>query len=141
LSAYHVQYSDKDGPYVAAPTFLGNSRLADGFRFRGLDIDHAYIRLQGVRVPDSTADQEVFIKLYYHVPDSVGIPSSEANYRQIGEFVKAVNAGQSMSHNLEVTGRLRQLFRRDTHVSLQVHCASSHQLEFESLQLSIFTRE
>ncbi len=139
-SAYHLGYSAMNGHLSANSVFRGGPRPIGHFRFDEGDIDHAYVRLQGVRFQDQEGEKKEEFRVYYN---RHGVPVNERHddsHFRLGRFTRSVDDTQVISHNLEVTDSIRRLFRPRNEGTLQVLAASGRHFNFESIELVIYTR-
>ncbi len=141
-SAYSIKYSTITDKTIANPIFRGNPKDIN-FNFDIADIDHAYLRIQGIKIKDFIHD-ELLIKFYYD-RNNISLSESEEDlYYRLGFFKRRIsdkNKFEEVSQNLEVTEKIRRLVRpRSSNATIQVVSANHHEFEFDSLELIIFTK-
>ncbi len=143
FSAYSIAYvRSTDQETLMSPVFLGPSVDIGHFRFEPAEIDHAYVRIQGITVLDEVEKGSDFsVRIYYGRTDLEPVAAEDLTRRQIGHFSRRIERkGEYFSHNIEVTDGVRRLIRTsENHVALQSFAAGAT-VSFESLKLTIFTR-
>lgn len=147
-SAYSVKYEMKHDSTEVAPVFRGTTK--DISHFDPANINHAVLRIQGIRIAElsrSDPDSDLAVKIYFNRNNIELRESEEDQYYRIGHFKQKLDFGSAyeiapMSHNIEVTEKVRRLIRSDTRlVTLQVVSTNEHAFTFDSMQLIIFTRD
>lgn len=146
-SAYSVKYDSQHDTTLVAPIFKGNAKNIS--QFDPVSISHAVLRIQGINItkfPTLEPSSDLVIKFYFN-RNNIELRETEEdlNFR-IGYFSHKLEFDQGsvvpISHNLEVTEKVRRLIRSDTRlVNLQVVSASLHEFTFDSMQLTILTRD
>jgi hypothetical protein len=147
-SAYSVKFHKQHDSTQVNPIFKGTAK--DISHFDPASISHAVLRIQGIKVyePSHTdPDSDLVIKIYFNRNNIDQRESEEDLYYRIGYFSQKLEYDSSgevipISHNLEVTEKVRRLIRSDTRlVTLQVVSPNGHAFTFDSMQLTILTRE
>jgi L-asparaginase type I len=147
-SAYTVKFDRQHDQTQVAPIFRGTAK--DISRFDPASISHAVLRIQGIKLIQLSAvepDSDLAIKIYFNRNNVEMVESEEDRYYRIGYFTHKLDHDSNgepipISHNLEVTERVRKLIRSDTRlVTLQLVSSNGHSLTFDSMQLTILTRD
>lgn len=147
-SAYFIKYDKNQDANQANPIFRGTAK--DLSRFDPASINHAVLRIQGIRIasqPQLEPASDLSVKIYFNRNNIELVESEEDLYYRIGHFRQRVERDETtrlepVSQNLEVTEKVRRLIRSDTRlVTMQVVSANKHSLNFDSMQLTIFTRD
>jgi L-asparaginase len=147
-SAYSVKYERKSDSTEVAPVFKGTAKEIT--YFDPANINHAVLRIQGIRITElSSSDPggDLIVRVYFNRGNIDQQESEEDQYYKIGEFRQKLEHNpnatfEPISHNLEVTEKVRRLIRSDTRlVNLQVVSVNGHRFTFDSMQLIVLTRD
>jgi len=140
FSSYTITYGKNGDKTIAAPIFKGTPKNIGHLKFDPSDIDHAYLRIQGINILTEGLDK-FHVKIYVN-RNSVTLKelAEDENYK-IGSFIRSFKKGEIISHNIEVTDKIRQLIKYEAiNFTIQVVSADNQHFDFESLELTIFTR-
>jgi L-asparaginase len=123
--------------YVSRPRYIGEIDPAE--------VNHAYLRIQGVRVL-SSVPQDVTIRFYLQSPTVTVENSPRWLPRMIGEVTRRWESSEShrrvgLTFNVDATQVVRsQLLPKDS-LSLQIVPVSGTHVRIESVELLIFTEQ
>jgi L-asparaginase len=147
LSAYSISYSDRHldlKDRTIAPKFSGPALAIGDFDPR--DIDHAYLRIQGVEpLKNQPIPEQMSLKIYVNRQD-VQIDESQGDINsRIGWFKRPMKTKEGkvddITQNLEVTREILRLInpKRESHYTLQVVSDNNAGFTFKTLELTVFT--
>lgn len=146
FSAYTLTYTDQNQEKFTNPIFYGSKdKIGD---FDPHDIDHAYLRIQGIQpLNKEKPPKKISLKFYINRP-SVAMQETQYDYKyQIGKFSRPIDRDENneikeITHNLEVTREVIRLVnpKIEHYYSLQVVSENGEHLKFETLELTIFTQ-
>lgn len=146
-SAYTLSYYHENSDTIIAPIFSGESDIIGDFNPH--DIDHAFLRIQGIQPYGDTPTPPKIISLRFYINRAgIGIEEVQNDYKyQIGmikrktEFDKKGNP-KEITHNLEVTREVVRLVnpKREKYYSLQIVSDKGIHFKFKTLELTIFTQ-
>ena len=143
FSAYQLKYEHGDDVTEGNPIFFGGQKSVSHFEFEPGDIDHAFVRLQGAEVAGGEGEEVQFL-IYYNRFDLKSAAGHLDDHMLIGAFRRSLKTKEPISHNLEVTDRIRRVIRtgdrREQSAALQVRTRDGQRFKFESIQLTIFAR-
>lgn len=147
-SAYSVKYDRLHDSTQVAPIFKGNAK--DISHFDPASISHAVLRIQGIKLIERShlePESDLLVKFYFNRNNIEMQESEEDLYYRIGAFSQKLEYGPDhelklISHNIDVTEKVRRVIRSDTRlITLQIVSAHGHGFSFDSMQLTILTRE
>jgi len=139
FSAYSIKYPHIGDPYIVDPVFMGGAISIGHFDFEPSNIDHAFLRLQGIKrigKKDGTLEISVF-----YDNQNINLDAEEQDFHHLlGEFRRQFT-GEAIDHNIEVTSQIRRLLKRNKiHGTMQVLSLTGEQISFESMELVVYTK-
>jgi len=139
-SVYSLKYFSNKQKLEADPVFRGQIKRTEHFKFLHSEIDHVFLRIQGIKLKKVKSDT-ISIKIYFN-NNNVRLEEQEEDiFYRIAQFSRSIDGGE-VSHNIEVTEKIRHLIKLDGNpITMQVVSTNSIGLIFESLELSIFTKK
>lgn len=142
FSAFHLRYDSQSDKAIASPVFQGGPKPIGHFQFDPVDIDHAFVRLQGASIENAPQDEKLDFRIYYNRHGVASEPTNDDRHYEIAHFQRSVQSGNQISHNKEVTDRIRRLVRPgERNATLELVVTANVTCNFESLELVIFTRQ
>jgi len=139
-SVYSLKYFQTNKKLEADPIFSGQIKLSEHFSFLHSEIDHVVLRIQGIKLKKAKPNI-ISIKIYFN-NNSVSLEEQEEDvFFRIAQFTRSIEGGE-VSHNIEATEKIRHLIKLNgSFITIQVVSTNRIGLNFESLELSIFTKK
>ncbi|KPA11811.1 1-alkyl-2-acetylglycerophosphocholine esterase [Candidatus Magnetomorum sp. HK-1] len=139
-SVYSLKYFSNDQKLESDPIFRGQIKRTEHFKFLHSEIDHVFLRIQGIKLIKVKSDT-IKIRIYFN-NNKVNLDEQEEDiFYKIAQFSRRIEGGE-ISHNIEVTEKIRRLIKLDSNpITMQVVSENCIGISFESLELSIFTKK
>jgi hypothetical protein len=132
-SAYSLTY--KDG--TANPVFLGKPDSLGAFNVD--EIDHAYLRVQGAR-PANDKERNVGLRIYFNNPGIQQDETKDDYDHRIGELERPYDGLNAITQNYDAFPVVERILEPERQCSLQVVSNTMTAVNFQSLELTVFTR-
>jgi len=138
LSAFSVDFKEQDIYSTDKIIHTTNAKVLNG-SFDYNEIDHAFIRLQNIRIQNLKPGDPEF-RVYCNCND-VEYEEKPRNIKsRLASFKKNLSENLKFSKNIEVTHSLRKNFQKNERISLQIVSTSKTTYSIESIKLIVYTK-